>query len=182
MPRLSPTTSCSPTPKNISCALFTRPEATNITINASYTTRWRLRGGRRRHGRRADHVSRHHRLRHHHGGRLLDHQMGLLASARGAGARQHRFDGQRRQDDRAQDGDQKPADAAQRRRHQQRRRLCLDHSVQQGRQCRRRTITTPTGSTGPIGIPTIRLQRRRQWGGWGGGGWGYGGWARQRWQ
>ena len=43
---------------------------------------------------------------------------------------------ERRQDRRAQDRDQEPARPAQGRRHQQRRRLCVDHSVQQERECR----------------------------------------------
>ena len=47
---------------------------------------------------------------------------------------------EQRQDDRAQERDQEPADAAQERRHDQRRRLRLHHSVQQGRQCRLRQL------------------------------------------
>ena len=66
--------------------------------------------------------------------------------------------------------DQGPAHAIAERRRHQRRRLCLDHSVQQGRQCRRRAITMPTGSTGTTGKTTtaaaqhddLHAPRRRQ--------------------
>ena len=51
-----------------------------------------------------------------HRRRLLHGEVGLDAAARRAGARQYRFDGRRRQDDRAQDRDQEPADPAQERR------------------------------------------------------------------
>ena len=49
---------------------------------------------------------------------LVHRQMGHLAAARRAGARQHRLDGRRRQDDRAEDRDQESADPVpERRRH-----------------------------------------------------------------
>ena len=86
--------------------------------------------------------------RQHHGERLVHRQVGLDAAARGAGARQHRIDGRRRQDDRAEDRDQGPADPIAERRHHQRRRLCLDRSVRQGRQRRRRQLRIRIGSTG----------------------------------
>ena len=66
----------------------------------------------------------------------LDRQMGQFAPAGCARARQHRLDGRRRQDQRAQDRDQQPAHAAQERRHQQWRRVCVHRSVREGRECR----------------------------------------------
>ena len=67
---------------------------------------------------------------------VVDDQMGQPAPARRARARHHRLDGERRQDRRAEDRDQKPARPAQGRRRQQRRRLCVDRSVQPRRQRR----------------------------------------------
>ncbi len=61
---------------------------------------------------------------------------GSIAPARGAGARQHRLDGRQRQDHRIEDGDRQLAHPAQERRHHQWRRLCLDHSLREGRQSR----------------------------------------------
>ena len=53
-------------------------------------------------------------------------------------------------------------DSAQERRDQQRRRLCVDHSVLQGRQCRSRATTARAGSTGPTGTTTNgTLQQHR---------------------
>ena len=52
------------------------------------------------------------------------------------GARQHRFDGCRRQAWRAQDRDQELADAIAGRRQRRRRRLCLDRSLRQRRENR----------------------------------------------
>ena len=86
-------------------------------------------------------------INEHHRERLIHRQVGLLAAARGAGARQHRIDGRRRQDRRAEDRDQEPADPIEECRQHQWRRLCLDHSVRQGRECRPAAITTTIAGT-----------------------------------
>ena len=65
-----------------------------------------------------------------------DGEVGQPAPARRACARHHRLDGERRQDRCAQDRHQEPARPAQGRRERRRRRLCVDHSVQQGCECR----------------------------------------------
>ena len=125
-------------------ALFTRPEATGLTVTATYTTT----GGsqvvvnaiEQREGQlhgpdgRLDHEGR----------RRLAGEVGQHQAARRARARHHRLDGRRRQDGRAQDRDQEPARPAQGRRRQERRRLRLDHPVQQGRQRRQEPTTTQT--------------------------------------
>ncbi len=62
--------------------------------------------------------------------------MGRDAAARGTRSRQHWFNGTVQQDDGAQDGRQKSAHSTAERCNAERRRLCLDHSVCQGRQRR----------------------------------------------
>ena len=82
----------------------------------------------------------------------LEHsQLGQRTPAGRARARQHRIDGERRQDRRAQDGDQGIACAVKSRRVRSGRRLCLDHPIQQRRQCRGRQFDA-SGSTGPLGM------------------------------
>ena len=68
--------------------------------------------------------------------------------------------------DALQDRDQESADPTAERRHHQWRRLCVDHSLRQGRQCRCRATTIRpgiTGSTGPISSrrrPNFDAERR----------------------
>ena len=94
-------------------AMFNHPEAKNLVHHAEL-----------HHGRRlaADHrgvrLGRH--LVHEHHGLLeprhrqhVHGEVGQQPPARRAGARQHRLDGERRQDRRAEDRDQEPAHAAQ---------------------------------------------------------------------
>ena len=90
---------------------------------------------------------------------------GSIAAARGAGARHHRLDGRRRQDRRAQDRDQKSADPIATRRRHRWRRLCVDHPVQQGRQCRGRQFQRDLGRLERLGCaaepdaePVIRIR------------------------
>ena len=79
--------------RNYYLALFNRTDVKNITVNATYDHRQRNPGGHQQLRRRPHHVSRRCWMEHHDRGQFVHRQMGLVASARGAGARQHRIDG-----------------------------------------------------------------------------------------
>ena len=83
--------------------------------------------------------------------RLFNHGMGPGAASRRARPRQYRLHGRRREDDRTEGGHAQPLDPAEERRKQRRRRLRLDHPVQQGRQRRHEQLSPRTGSAGTSG-------------------------------
>ena len=87
-------------------------------------------------GRHGHRFHRHPRLQDHHRHRLVDVQMGLDAAARGAGARQYRIDGTDGKITALKTATTNLLTPVAERRHQRRRRLCVDRSVQQGRQRR----------------------------------------------
>ena len=90
-----------------------------------------------------------------------DRHLGQHPAARRAGARQHRLDGERRQDDGAEDRGARPADAAAGGGDHARRRLCLDHPVQQGREYRRRQLRRVVAALGPVGGRQRQLQHQQ---------------------
>ena len=138
-------------------ALFNQPEAKNVDDHADLHDDRRLAADRSRPPAAMDtafmKVMGYSSLNI---GSSSDGQVGQQPPARRARARQYRLDERRRQDRRAQDRDQEPADPAQDRRDQQRRRLRVDHSVQQGRECRLVATTTPNW------IDWARLGRRQR--------------------
>ena len=86
---------------------------------------------------------------------LVHGEMGQQPPARRAGARQHGIDGRRRQDGGDADGREEFADPVEECRDRERRRLRIDHSVQQGRQYRQEQLQSDPYPLGPVG--------RREW-------------------
>ena len=132
-------------------ALFNRPEAANIVITASYTTD----GGTSLTVNGSADVPTTFLNVLGYKEMTVDGssttQVGLLAATRRAGARQHRLDERRRQDRRAQDRDEKSADPIAERRQHARGCLCVDHSVRQGCERRRRRLQFILGQLDPVG-------------------------------
>ena len=117
-------------------ALFTRTEATNVQITATYNPTSATAMLLNATASVPTYLTRHHRHQQNRLEPYVDVQVGRNAAARGAGARQHRIDGAERQDDRADCGNQEPAWSVAGCRQRQRRRLCLNYSVREGRQFR----------------------------------------------
>ena len=142
-------------------ALFNRSEVTGLTVTPTYTD-----GGRLQDHRQSDGLAEsrfHGPVRHyeHERRRILAGGLGQHAASRCVGARQHRLDAGRRQDDCPDHRDQQPADPAQDRRGQQRRRVCLDRSVRQGRQCRQEQLPGDLDRLVRLERQQRQLQRQR---------------------
>ncbi len=137
-------------------ALFTRPEATSCFGHRGLHDHRRFGGGRQRLGPGADGVHGRDGLQIDHRRRLVDGEMGLDAAARRAGARQHRFDGRRRQDDGAQERDQEPAERSSRRPPAPTATSMSRSSRSPRTSMSARATTIRTGSTGPTGIRPTR--------------------------
>ena len=100
------------------------------------------------------------RLRQYHRQQLVHRQMGHLAVARRAGARQHRIDGRDGKMTALISATKSLLTQLQNRRHRRRRRLCVDHSVREGRQPRRRQLEFRLHLLGHFGAGCLAVRRQ----------------------